>query len=65
MQENPNTLAKMSKQRNEIASLTLELEKQKATKSEHVFRLRKILIAALDDHTGWRNQAKHEVGRGA
>lgn len=55
---------KEAKQRNEIARLTLALSQAKATKAEHIFRLRKILIAALDDHTGWRAQAKAEVGRG-
>ena len=58
-----NMQAKIDKQKNEIARLTKALDRAEATKREHVFRLRKILIAALDGHEGWEAKARRELGR--
>ena len=55
--------SKIDKQKNEIARLTKAVDRAEATKREHVFRLRKILIAALDGHDGWQISARREVGR--
>ena len=57
--------AKAAAQKNEIGQLTRALEAEKATKADHVFRLRKILAGALDGHTGWQQQAMRELGRKA
>ena len=55
--------SKLATQRNEIARLTQLLERAEATKRDHVFRLRQILIAALDGHDGWEISARRELGR--
>lgn len=55
--------AKAQKQKNEIARLNRAIEEARATKADHVFRLRKLLVAALDDHPGWRELANKEIGR--
>ena len=55
--------SKLAKQTSEIARLTKALDRAEATKREHVFRLRKILIAALDGHDGWEVKARRELGR--
>ena len=55
--------SKIAKQTTEIARLTQALERAEATKRDHVFRLRKILIAALDGHDGWEAKARRELGR--
>ena len=57
--------AKAAAQRNEIGRLTHALEAEKATKADHIFRLRKILAGALDGHEGWREKAMRELGRKA
>ena len=54
---------KIAKQRTEIARLTQALERAETTKRDHVFRLRQILIAALDGHDGWEISARRELGR--
>ena len=55
--------SKIAKQTTEIARLTQLLDRAEATKREHVFRLRQILIAALDGHDGWEVKARRELGR--
>ena len=55
--------SKIAKQRTEIARLTQALERAEVTKRDHVFRLRQILIAALDGHQGWQISARRELGR--
>ena len=55
--------SKIAKQTTEIARLTQALERAEATKRDHVFRLRQILIAALDGHDGWQISARRELGR--
>ena len=55
--------SKLATQRNEIARLTQALDRAEATKRDHVFRLRQILIAALDGHDGWQISARRELGR--
>ena len=55
--------SKIAKQTTEIARLTQLLERAEATKRDHVFRLRQILIAALDGHEGWQISARRELGR--
>ena len=55
--------SKLATQRNEIARLSQALEQAEATKRDHVFRLRQILIAALDGHDGWQISARRELGR--
>ena len=55
--------SKIAKQRTEIARLTQALDRAEATKRDHVFRLRQILIAALDGHDGWEISARRELGR--
>ena len=55
--------SKIAKQTSEIARLTQALELAEATKRDHVFRLRQILIAALDGHEGWEIKARRELGR--
>ena len=55
--------SKLATQRNEIARLTQALERAEVTKRDHVFRLRQILIAALDGHDGWEISARRELGR--
>ena len=40
------------------------LDRAEATKRDHIFRLRQILIAALDGHQGWQISARRELGRG-
>ena len=55
--------SKLATQRNEIARLTQALDRSEATKRDHVFRLRQILIAALDGHDGWQISARRELGR--
>lgn len=54
---------KVAKQASEIGRLSKALEEEKASKRDHVFRLRKILIGALEDHPGWRSLAEREIGR--
>jgi len=56
-------VSKISRQRNEIARLTMALRDEKAAKIDHVFRLRKILAGALDDHPMWKERAMMELGR--
>ena len=55
--------SKLAKQTTEIARLTQALEQAETTKRDHVFRLRQILIAALDGHDGWEISARRELGR--
>ena len=55
--------SKLAKQTSEIARLTQALDRAEATKRDHVFRLRQILIAALDGHDGWEISARRELGR--
>ena len=55
--------SKLAKQTTEIARLTQALDRAEATKRDHVFRLRQILIAALDGHDGWEINARRELGR--
>ena len=55
--------SKIAKQTSEIARLSQALERAEATKRDHVFRLRQILIAALDGHEGWKVKARRELGR--
>ena len=55
--------SKLATQRNQIARLSQALEQAEATKRDHVFRLREILIAALDGHDGWEVKARRELGR--
>ena len=55
--------SKLAKQTTEIARLTKALDRAEATKRDHVFRLRQILIAALDGHDGWEVKARRELGR--
>ena len=55
--------SKVAKQRNSNAALQRSLERAEATKRDHVFRLRQILIAALDGHQGWQISARRELGR--
>lgn len=61
----PMSLAetKIAKQRQEIARLNVAIEEVRATKASHVFRLRMILLAALDGSPNWREAAMAEVGR--
>ena len=55
--------SKLAKQTTGIARLTQALERAEATKRDHVFRLRQILIAALDGHQRWEVKARRELGR--
>ena len=55
--------SKIAKQTTEIARLTQALDRAEATKRDQVFRLRQILIAALDGHDGWEISARRELGR--
>ena len=55
--------SKLAKQTTEIARLTQALDRAETTKRDHVFRLRQILIAALDGHDGWEINARRELGR--
>ena len=55
--------SKLTKQTTEIARLSQALEHAEAAKRDHVFRLRQILIAALDGHDGWKISARRELGR--
>lgn len=47
------------KQRNHIAQMTQKIERQ----AEDCHRLRRILRNAMDDATGWREDAKGEIMR--
>lgn len=55
--------AKLAKQRSEIGRLTKLVEDTEATKRDHIFRLRQIIVGALDGHMGWRSKAERELGR--
>lgn len=63
MTEADRLKAKVVKQASEIGRLNRVLEEERATKRDHVFRLRKILTGALDGHPGWRALAERELGR--
>lgn len=54
--------SKLQAQRNHIGMLERKLEEERASKAEHVFRLRTILVGALNDHAGWRYRAERELG---
>lgn len=49
-------------QRNHIGMLERKLEELIATKADHIFRLRTILVAALQDAPGWQDRAHRELG---
>lgn len=53
---------KLQSQRNHIGMLERKLEEERASKADHVFRLRTILIGALNNHAGWRSKAERELG---
>jgi hypothetical protein len=55
--------AKLVKQRSEIGRMTKLVQDTEATKRDHVFRLRQIIVGALDGHMGWRSKAERELGR--
>ena len=58
MTETDTLKSKMDKQRSEIARLTQALEKVTA----ETIRRRRIILAAVNDTVGWRDQATRELG---
>lgn len=52
----------IAKQKNHIGMLTRALEEERSVKADHVFRLREILVAALQGAPGWEDRARRELG---
>lgn len=52
----------IARQKNHIGMLTRALEEERHTKREHLYRLRTILVAALQDAPDWRARANRELG---
>jgi len=52
----------IARQKNHIGMLTRKLEEERHTKADHLYRLRTILVAALQDAPDWKERAKRELG---
>jgi len=52
----------IARQKNHIGMLTRTLEEERHTKADHLYRLRTILVAALQDAPDWKERAKRELG---